>query len=245
MGYKVNNIVNTGGFPFYLIQELIKIIKVNNFIECGTAGGESIKVAAKMFPNAKCYTIEVMEDRATIDRTIENIEWVSGNTIEVLPKIIDELISDKEMMQGQDDVPIYNYSIFWLDAHWSEPYPNDTVYKECYILEELSIIEKCRDDAIIFIDDARLFLGHPPAPLNPKEWPPIQDIFVLLKEKFPYNYSTIVDDYIISIPERVRQVIDMEWRGNYKKRYPDYDESIRVQAKNVFKELNKYLNDIR
>lgn len=238
MGYKVNNRVNTEGFPFYLVEGILKSDRVDTFVELGTAGGDTIKTAAKCFK--KCYTIEIIENRAIVDKSIENIKWLTGNTVDILPTIIDDLLVEKALMQKGVD-PIYNYSVFWIDSHYSDPEPNTSQFTECPLMEELEIISLYQHDAIILIDDARLFMGHPPAPLNPKEWPMIQDIFVLLKEKFPFNYSSLVDDFIISIPERLREPIDAEWRGNYSTRYPTHENNIKMQVKNVYNEFKKYL----
>lgn len=241
MGFKVSNIVNTGGFPFYLIQGLKKEFTIDYWVETGTAGGLSVKEAAKHFKH--CWTIELIKGRAKKE-DFDNVTWMEGNSVDLLPEILYELRLIKEKIPKQvDGTPNYLYSIFWLDAHWSEPYKNDTQYKECYVMDELEILKTHEKDAIIIIDDARLFCGHPPAPNNPKDWPTIQDIFVKLKNDFPYNYSTIVDDYILSLPERMREPIDREWRQNYPIRYPSHEDSIRMQARNVVNEFKKYIDN--
>lgn len=239
MGYKVNNGVDTGGLPMYLINPLIEYCNVPTFVETGTAGGLSIKEAAKHFKD--CYTIELIEGRACIDDTLDNVRWLTGNSVDMLLPIVNNLIGAKNRMQIKDKPPVYHYALFWLDAHYSDPIPNISQYKECYILEELEIISGYRDDAIILIDDARLFCGHPPAPNNPKDWPSIQDIFVLLKERFPYNYSTIVDDYILSIPDRLREPVDAEWRSRFSIRYPTESDKLKSEVKNVYSALLNYI----
>lgn len=240
MGYKVNNIVDTGGFPFYLIEKLIKEYKVDHFVETGTAGGLSIKEAAKHFK--KCQTIELIENRAIVDNDIENIIWHTGNSADILLPIVNELIGQKNSMQIKDNPPIYNYALFFLDAHYSDPKPNTSKYKECYLLEEIEIISGYRDDSIIIIDDARLFFGPPPAPNNPKDWPSISKIFALLNEKFPYNTTTIRDDYIVSYPDRLDEPFDAEWVSRYSIRYPTESELIKSYAKKVFSEFKKYID---
>lgn len=241
MGYKVNNGVDTGGFPMYLIRPLIEYCQIDMMVECGTAGGLSIREAAKYFK--KCHTIELIEGRAEVDKTIKNVKWHTGNSIDILPQIIAPLVRLKRCRERKNNgKAVYKYAIFWLDSHWSEPYPNNTEYKECYILEELEAIAPYQDSAIILIDDARLFMGQPPAPNNPKDWPSIQDIFVLLKNKFPHNYSTIVDDYILSVPERLREPVDAEWRSRYLIRYPTESDKLRTETKNVYEALKKYID---
>jgi len=239
MGYELNG-VNTEGIPMYLINHLIHYAEINTLVELGTAGGDSTRVAAKHFK--KVITIELIENRAVVDETIKNVTWLTGHTVDLLPKIIDDLIAEKNKIPIFDkDIPVYNYAMFFIDSHYSDPEPNTSEFSECPLLEELDAIARYQADAIIIIDDARLFLGQPPAPLNPTEWPSIQEIFIKLKNLYPHNYSTIVDDYIISLPERLREPIDAEWRGRFNIRYPNAADKLKSEVKNVYSALQNYL----
>lgn len=240
MGYKVNNRCDTGGLPMYLVKPLIDYCNVPTFIETGTAGGLSIKEAAKYFKH--CHTIELIEGRAEIDTNLENVMWHTGNSVDILLPIVNNLIAEKNAMQIAGKPPVYNYAFFWLDAHYSDPTPNTSKYKECYLLEEIEIISGYHNDAIIFIDDARLFFGHPPAPNNPKDWPTIREIFALFEKLYPYNTTTIRDDYIISYPERLDEPFDEEWVSKYSIRYPTESEKLRTETRNVFNALKKYID---
>lgn len=239
MGYKVNDVVNTGGFPFYLIEGLKREFKIDYFVETGTAGGLSIKEASKLFKY--CWTIELIEGRAEIDHSLGNVRWLTGHSVDVLLPILNDFISEKNAMQVAGEDSRYHYVVFFLDAHYSDPTPNTSIYKECYLLEELELISPYQDSAIIVIDDARLFYGPPPAPNNPLDWPSIAQIFDLLNRKYPYNTNTIRDDYIISFPSRLNEPMDEEWRNRYTTRYPSHEDSIRQQTKNVYKEFINYL----
>lgn len=241
MGYKLNG-CDTGGLPMYLIKNLIDRFDIPYFVETGTAAGGSIRTAAPHFKY--CWTIELIEGRAEIDHSLENVIWLTGDSENVLLPVVNNFIAEKNALQIEGQDSIYKYVMFWLDSHYSDPTPNTSKYKECPLLQELEIISGYQDSAIIFIDDARLFMGHPPAPNNPKDWPTIQEIFCLLKEKFQFNYSTITDDYIISLPERLREPIDEEWRSRYSIRYPSHEDSIKQQTKNVWEEFKKYIYDI-
>jgi len=232
MGYLLNG-VNTGGIPFYLVDAITNEVHVETFIETGTAGGDSIKEAAKKFK--ACHTIELIENRAIQDHSIKNITWHTGNSIDILPELVEIIYYKKRSPQD------YKYTLFWLDAHYCDPLPNTSGIKECFLLEELEIISRINNDAIILIDDARLFLGQVPAPNNPQDYPCIQDIFVLLKNKFPHNYSTIVDDYIISIPDRIRHTLDKEWRSRFNIRYPSSEDKLKSEVKNVYNALLNYI----
>lgn len=232
MGYKVNNRCNTEGIPMYLINQLLKEIKVDTLIELGTAGGLSAKEGAKYFKEV--ITIELNEDRPIYDLTLKNVRWLSGNSIDVLPNLMNEFIN-KKPEEG------YNYVVFFIDSHFDGDKPEDSPYKDCYLLEELDIISWYAQDAIVLIDDARLFMGNPPHPNNPSQWPKIQEIFDKFKEKFPYHFTTIVDDYILSIPDRLEWVFQEEWVSRYKVRYPDDADKLKIQVKDVYSALLKYI----
>ena len=225
MGYKLNG-CDTEGLPVYLIKNLLEHADIPFFIETGTAGGDSVLKAAELF--RWCYTIELIEGRAP-KAGPENIIWLTGSSPALLHAIIDEISYSK------------NDAFFWLDAHYSDPTPNTTGHKECPLMEELQVISRYHEHAIIFIDDARLFYGHPPAPLDPREWPRVQDIFCVLKEKFPLNISTITDDYIISVPERMCDYVNAEWRGRFSIRYPNAYNKLKSQVQDVYHAFKNYL----
>jgi hypothetical protein len=109
------------------------------------------------------------------------------------------------------------------------------------LLDEIKCVAEYGEDAVIIIDDARLFFGSPPHPSEPTEWPSICDIFHLLKEKFPYHRITIVDDYVLAIPIHLRHTIDKEWRDRFHIRYPNDADKLKVQAKDVYNAFIKYI----
>lgn len=232
MGYKVNDLVNTGGFPFYLIENLFSKVDVKWGVELGSAGGETARKMATMFE--KVWTVELLPDRQIKEPVCENINWIEGHTVDKIPEIINDLCNLRE---GND----YNYSLWWMDAHYTDEVENTKEHKECYIIEELIAISPIQEEAIIFIDDLRLFCGSVPYPNNPQDWPSLQKIMCVLAEKFPHNYSTITDDYIISIPHRLKSIIDEDWRKMYSIRYPNAETKLKAHVKEVFNALKKYL----
>lgn len=226
MGYKLFG-VDTEGVPMHLIKSLRATATVDVFVECGTAGGESIRKAAPYFK--ECHTIELIPGRTHIDRTITNIKWYTGHSVDILKRLVKRFCDYKS-----DNNLEYRYILFFLDAHYSDSIPNASKYKECYIPEELEAIAPYNENAIIFIDDARLFLGRPVAPHNPADWPGVQDIFIMLKNLYPNSYATITDDYIIVIPNPLRYIFDHEWQSRFYARYPSERERLRLQAKAVY-----------
>ena len=223
MGYQLNG-CNTNGLPEYLIKAILDKHEVKYLVETGTASGDSARLAASMFE--KVWTIEVIEERQEPDESVSNIEYLCGDSVELLPAIIKKLKQLKENNERQ-------WVLFYLDAHYSGNTPNESGYPECPVLKEIQAISEYGEDSIIIIDDARLFFGHPPYPHDPTEWPSICEIFILLREKFPYHHITITDDYILCIPLHVREVIDKEWRGRFHIRYPNDEDKLRQQVKDV------------
>lgn len=235
MGYNINSVVDTGGVPMYIIQEFLKEIPIDYFVELGTAAGDSAKEASKHFPEV--ITIEINEDRPQYDVSAKNIKWLTGRSIDLLPKIVADFVNHKtdHSIQG------FKYALFWVDSHFDGDKPNDSPYKDCYLLEELDIISWYDQDSIVFIDDARLFMGNPPYPNNAAEWPTIQEIFSKFNEKFKYHYTTIIDDYIISIPDRIKWILDREWMSRYSIRYPNESDKLKSQVKDVYSAFQKYI----
>lgn len=233
MGYKTNGCA-TGGLPIHLVKPLIDKYEIPVFCESGTANGDSARWASKNFFHV--YTIEIIEGRQDRKDEKDNIKWFVGDSAELFPNIIKEI---KEWrFNGNEKQP---YVLFYLDAHYSDDVPNETGYPECPLLKEIECISKYGYESIIIIDDARLFLGQPPHPHNPEEWPSIKEIFLLLNEKFPYHHITITDDYILAIPLHVRDVVDKEWRDRFHIRYPNEDDKLRGQVKDVYK---AFLRDV-
>lgn len=223
MGYKLNG-VESEGLPVGIAEIFTKNYDVKVFVETGTAGGESIKVASRLFE--RCYTIELIEGRV-LDKSLGNVTYHTGDSVEILPQIIAQELS----------IPVF----FFLDAHFSDSVPNTTGKKECPVLDELQVISSHKNP-IILIDDARLFYGHPPYPNDPREWPSIEEIFYRCRVLFPNNHTTIIDDFVLCYPHKMSDWVSEEWRRRFTARYPSADDKLKTDAKNVFNALKKYLD---
>jgi len=234
MGYMLNG-CDTGGLPVYLIKPMLEKHDIHFLVETGTAGGQSIREAANLFK--KCWTIEVIEGRQDIEDAPSNVDFLVGDSAELLSGIIKELkvIKSKKPVAGKQ------YVLFYLDAHFCGDTPNDTGFPECPLLDEIKSVAEYGEEAIVIIDDARLFFGSPPHPNDPTQWPSICDIFHLLKECFPYNHITITDDYILCIPIHVKETVDKEWRDRFHIRYPSESDKLKGQVKDVYKALINYI----
>lgn len=225
MAYILNG-VETGGLPMHLIKPLIEAHEIKYFCETGTAGGQSIMEAAKHFE--KCWTIELLNGVADVENFPENVTYLEGDTTKMLPEVVDQLKKLKGMKERQ-------WVIFYLDAHYTDVVPNTSDYPECPLLNEIKTVGDYGEDAIVIIDDARLFFGSPPYPNDPTQWPSISEIFWLLQNFFPFHHITITDDYVLAIPLHLRDTVDKEWRDRFHIRYPNDADKLRQQVKDVYK----------
>lgn len=222
MGYRSNGI-KTSGLPIDYVKRFVDEYGIKVFIETGTAGGDSVRKAAEIFE--VCHSIEIM-DIAPPDGSHympENVTLHIGNSATYLKEVADQF-------KGQR-------ICFWLDAHWSENYESTDKENECPLLAEIQAIKG--HDALILIDDARLFLGPHPWPCDYRYWPSFQDVFIRLHDCFPSHKITVIDDYIIAVPDYMDDVFRVEWWERFNVRYPD-KQKLRESANLIldhFKEL--------
>ena len=194
-------------FPIDLVKEIIKNFPVNNFVETGTSNGYSLLEAAKYF--SSCFSVELYEGRLSptvmeqINELGRPVQLLYGDSVHHLPNIIKRLNQQ--------------YTVFWLDARYSGITPAAEGVVECPIMEELEKISK-HEKAVILID-AKNFLGKPPYPHDAKRWISFQQLFNLLQKSHPFNFITLVDDFILSAPSEMRKNFDDYWEANYNKKY--------------------------
>lgn len=225
MGYRHHG-VDTGGLPIEYIKRFLGKFDIPVFIETGTAGGESVREASKIFK--ECHTIEVVEGRASGDFPT-NVSLHTGSSSELLPKIASKYKN--------------GYTFFWLDAHWSEPHESEPGVVECPLLDEVQAI-KDHGKAVIMIDDARLFLAPPKWPCDYTRWPRFSAVFNTLLGCFPNHYVTVIDDYIICIPDEMKDIVMYEWWENETKRFPSEEQKKLNALKVAWREANNFLNSL-
>jgi len=223
MGFKHFG-VTTGGLPIEYIKRYTEKYSIPVFIETGTAGGDSVRAASKIFET--CHTIEIVPGRPDGEFP-ENVTLHEGNSALLLGSI-----SKKYPHQN---------IFFWLDAHWSEPHESPEGTDECPILKEIESIRHVGVHALIMIDDARLFFGRPPWPCDYSRWPRFQFVFEKLRQCFPDHITTIVDDYIICFPLVMNDAHMYEWYDNYATRFPSDEMKLRDATRLVWKAFRKYL----
>jgi len=189
--------------PKELVLSIIRNTDIDNFVETGTYLGHTTFWAAHYFK--KVYTIEISpkisKQTALTSDCPKNIDFIVGDSRLEMPKLVRNL-------NGR--------SFFWLDGHWCSGAGGKDA--ECPLMDELKAISAC-EKPVIFIDDARCFLGPLPAPHNYEDWPTIDEIFTFCKNHFPNSYTTIIDDVIICVPEEVKPSVYNYWQTTFAKRY--------------------------
>lgn len=214
--------------PKDLVLKIIKNFEIHDFVETGTYKGDTSFWASKHFKNV--YTIEIDPEisRETASRNDcpANIEFLIGNSKEILPLLITKIADN---------------AFFWLDGHWCEGGAGKE--EECPLLYELKAISRLANPTI-FIDDARCFMGPMPPPHNKDHWPEIDEIFNLLKTYFPSHSTTIQDDVIMCVPKDVKKILDEDWSEKYNSRfYSPYNARKRnLTVKRIINFIRKRIN---
>ena len=163
---------------------------LETFVETGTFEGASVLAVRPFFK--RIFTVELSEDlhgAATEKfRGDAAVEVLPGNSPAALETLRPRL--EKESV------------LYWLDAHWCGPAVTATAGEksQCPLLLELDAIRVLNENSVILIDDARLFLSIPPAPLNASNWPDFDAIVRKLFTLGPAHMLAVINDVIAYVP---------------------------------------------
>jgi len=182
------------GPPTELILHLKDRHKLSaSFVETGTYHGDTSAWASEHFDSVITieYSKEIFEQTVARHGSLNNIDFIFGNSRSVLKTIVPKL-----------DQP----AVFWLDSHWS----GGRTYGEnerCPIIEEINEINRSTATHFLFIDDARLFASPPPLPNRIEYWPSIDAIIRAIQSKENRYYIVIFEDVIIAVPQYAKETV--------------------------------------
>jgi len=204
------------GLPFELIRDLQTKYAPDCFVETGTFKGDSLAEARQIF--STCYSIEIAETYYVKARErfkdTEGVHLLLGSSADKLKEI---------------DFSTASGALFWLDAHYSG---GPTGGKDnCPLLREVEYIASLPLDRFIFIDDARYVLS----PYQGERYCQIEELFAVLPSE---NYNVIINDIIISVPEKARGTID-----TYCLLHTE-SSGRKIKSKRVRALLRKFLGDL-
>jgi hypothetical protein len=167
-------------------------------IETGTFLGDSARALGEVVPAVWSIELSPELHQAAKTKFIDrpNLHFAHGYSPAVLPGILASLSAP---------------ALFWLDGHWSG---GETAgdSDECPVLDELRSIDAWpqASGSCVLIDDARLFLGPPPPPHDPSQWPTFIEVVDALRSTHA-RYVTVLEDVIIAGPPQARQIVEAYW----------------------------------
>ena len=179
------------GIPENLAIFLNEKHNAKYFVETGTYIGSTASWASNFFK--KVVTIDISEELYAQTKKkykdIQNIQFLFGNSVDLLTGIITQLNSILI-----DDEKI----LFWLDAHYSGGITGGKNIK-CPLLKELELILTLNFNSIILIDDARFILCPSPEKNTISAMPSYDEVLNVLNFHNK-RYTFIWRDIVVSIP---------------------------------------------
>lgn len=162
------------------IKFIQKIFNTNILVETGTCAGGTVRNAAPYFDSI--HTIELAplyyEEAQKKFKQYSTIHCYLGDSAKVLPVILPTI-------KGK--------ILFWLDGHYSGG-PSAKGESNTPILKELlAIKESGIKDAVILVDDMRIFSYHNIPNLDETQsgYPTVQELFRAIKDINP-DYVTVI-----------------------------------------------------
>lgn len=164
------------------LREFQKKFQVKILVETGTYLGDTLYSLSTDFE--QLYSIELSEHYYQLAKkrfkNIPQVNLLQGDSGEVLRGLVPKLKSK---------------ALFWLDGHYSGGLTAKGE-KECPVFEELHSIFSSPFQHLIFIDDARLFIGK-------NDYPTIQEMRDFIKLQKPSYHFSIENDCIRLLPANV------------------------------------------
>lgn len=187
-----------GTLAHFNLQAIAEMHGVRNFVETGTAQGDSLALAATIPEFAALHSVEIMPDLVSKAKmrfaSDARVQIWEGDSRSCLPMILRELSPEP--------------TLFWLDAHFPgahtaaqtvESYAAEQeVGKRLPLEDEINLIRAARGEArdILLIDDARIYLPLDLPGALPKDWPPLAGIkrsLDFVRDAYGTTHGVVVD----------------------------------------------------
>jgi glycosyltransferase involved in cell wall biosynthesis len=174
---------------------LTEELPLRAFVETGTYRGESVRAVLPYFERIETIELsdELHAEAAAQFADEPKVEVRLGRSQDVLAELVPAL----------SDTP----TLFWLDAHWSDEPGSAGEGEPCPLIDELAAIGTLSPESVVMIDDARLFLSPPPAPMDLESWPTMQELLAALGALSDEHEPQVVDDVIVFFPSSVRDAV--------------------------------------
>lgn len=177
-----------------LLEQLGQLLPLRIFVETGTFRGDSIIRARPFFETL--YSVESIREnyQSAVDRigADDAVHLHCGDSVDFLRELAPKLADDSVL--------------FWLDAHWcgtETAVDTRSATAQCALLEELSAIGSLNLRSVVLIDDARYFLGPPPAPNDVAQWPTFDEVLRALRALSADHEVAVADDVVIFSPRGI------------------------------------------
>jgi prefoldin subunit 5 len=177
-----------------LLARLRELLPLEVFVETGTYEGASVDAALAYFD--ELHTIELSDELfARAAARFEDSPAVhvhNGSSAEVLSRLSGRLRRRSVL--------------YWLDAHFCG-HRSVGGELQCPLMGELEAIGSLGVRSVILIDDARLFMTPPPAPLIAEQWPSFSEVLARLSTLNPGHELIVIDDVIVFFPPEVGEAL--------------------------------------
>jgi FkbM family methyltransferase len=185
---------HVGALNFGLDQELLKALRrqipLEIFVETGTFEAGTTLAAAPLF--RRVWTMELsaeLHERARQKLAhLSHVEALCGSSPKMLRAFAPQWSAASVL--------------YWLDAHWCGGVTGGAT-QECPLLGELDALGGLNEESVVLIDDARYFLGPPPAPHNAAHWPRLLDVIAALRQLSTRHDLWAINDVLIYAPDRI------------------------------------------
>jgi hypothetical protein len=189
-----------GAFYFSLDTRLAAVLAqslgLEVFVETGTFEGDTLEAMGSIFPER--HSIELSPTLCA--RARERFEGKVG--VHLYQGESPECLAEVRKALGERP------ALYWLDAHWCAGQDTAGEKSQCPLLQELRQLNPLRENDVVLIDDARLFLCPPPHPHEVSDWPALQEVLEAFLQIRRGHRLMVVDDVMVIYPEKCRALVD-------------------------------------